>query len=383
MERHDTLLISSSSADNRAYLREALEEGFNLLEAVNMKQTLLLLKQNSSCVAALLLDVTAMSDADKALIQQRENMDLLHTVQVIAFTEDEDTERLNRAFHLGAADVIPIDYEPYAMLHRIENTVQLHLHKRKLEAMVQEQTEQLRHASTSMVEAMSSIIEHRSVESGQHILRIRHFTRILLEEVDRCCPEYHLSEHIISIVCSAAALHDIGKIAIPDSILMKPGRLTAEEMEIMKTHTTTGCEILNTLTNVAEQEYLRYAYNICRYHHERWDGKGYPEGLRGDEIPICAQVVGLADAYDALTTKRAYKDAVACSQAANMIFMGECGVFSPKLLECFKHVTHLFEDLAHNYGDGLSPKTEKFDVTLPLPGTVQEENSMERTRGKY
>ena len=382
MERHDTLLISSGSAENRAYLRAALDGGFNLLEAVNINQTMMLLQQNSHCVAALLLDITTMSDEEKMLIRKKENMQLLHMTQIIVFTEDDDTIRLNRAFNLGAADVIPIDYEPYAMLHRIENIVQLHLHKRNLEQMVQQQNEMLRHASTSMVEAMSSIIEYRSVESGQHIMRIRHFTQILLEEVVRCCPEYHLTDYTISIICSAAALHDIGKIAIPDAVLLKPGKLTEEEMETMKTHTTTGCEILNTLTSVAEQEYLRYAHNICRYHHERWDGSGYPDGLRGDEIPICAQVVGLADVYDALTTKRVYKEAVPFAKAVNMILNGECGVFSPKLLECFKHVTHLFEELARDYADGLSPKTESFDMSLPAPQTEQAD-SVERIRGKY
>ena len=181
MERHDTLLISSGSAENRAYLRAALDGGFNLLEAVNINQTMMLLQQNSHCVAALLLDITTMSDEEKMLIRKKENMQLLHMTQIIVFTEDDDTIRLNRAFNLGAADVIPIDYEPYAMLHRIENIVQLHLHKRNLEQMVQQQNEMLRHASTSMVEAMSSIIEYRSVESGQHIMRIRHFTQNLLK----------------------------------------------------------------------------------------------------------------------------------------------------------------------------------------------------------
>jgi len=383
MERHDTLLISSSSSENRAHLRHVLGEGFHLLEAVNIRQTLLLLKQNSSCIAALLLDISQMSRTDKELLRVQENIALLHDVPVIVFVEDENTEQLNRAFSLGASDVISVGYEPYAMLHRIENIVQLHLHKQNLEEMVDHQAEALRHASDSMVEAMSSVIEYRSVESGQHILRIRHFTQILLEEVVRCCPEYNLTEHVISIICSAAALHDIGKIAIPDSILLKPGCLTAEEMEIMKTHTTTGCDILHSLTNVAEQEYLRYAHNICHYHHERWDGRGYPEGLAGDEIPICAQVVGLADVYDALTTKRVYKDAVSFAQAVNMILKGECGAFSPKLLECFKHVTHLFEELARDYADGLSPKSESFDTTLPAPRLEWNESSMERTRGKY
>ena len=383
MEKHDTLLICSSTAENRAHLRDVLGEGFNLLEAVNVYQTMLLLNQNTSCIAALLLDITQMDETDKERIQQQENAALLHSVPIIIFVEDDDTVRLNRAFSLGASDVIPLHYEPYAMLHRIENIVALHLHKQNLESMVREQAETLRKTSNSVVEAMSSIIEYRSVESGQHILRIRHFTQILLDEVVRSCPEYNLTDHVISMICSASALHDVGKIAIPDSILLKPGKLSDEEMEIMKTHTTTGCEILNELSHVAEQEYLRYAHNICHYHHERWDGRGYPEGLSGDDIPICAQVVGLADVYDALTTKRVYKDAVSCAQAVNMILKGECGTFSPKLLECFKHVTHRFEELARDYADGLSPKAETFDATLPTPINVRNEDSLERLRGKY
>ena len=383
MERHDTLLISSSSAKNRAHLRDVLGEGFNLLEATNNKQMTLLLNQNINCVAAVVLDITQLQLPDKEILRSRDSVALLRRVPVIVISRDDDPTELNKAFGFGAADVIPMGYEPYAMLHRIENIVELHLHKQNLETMVEEQAEVLRQASNSMVEAMSSIIEHRSVESGQHILRIRKFTKILLEEVARSCPEYNLTDHAISIISSASALHDVGKIAIPDSILLKTGRLTAEEMEIMKTHTTTGCDILNTLVNVSEREYLRYAHNICHYHHERWDGRGYPEGLAGDAIPICAQVVGLADVYDALTTKRVYKDAVSCAQAVNMILKGECGVFSPKLLECFKHVTSQFEELARNYADGLSPKTESFDTTLPAPRSSADDDSLERLRGKY
>lgn len=383
MERHDTLLISSSSAENRAHLRDVLGEGFNLLEATSVKQMLLLLNQNINCIAALLLDVTQLQALDEGAMLQQENSALLQRVPIIVIAEDDGPEGLNRAFGFGASDVIPISYEPYAMLHRIENIVDLHLHKQNLEAMVEEQAEVLRQANRSMVDSLSSIIEYRSVESGQHILRIRHFTKILLDEVVRSCPEYNLTDRVISIISSASALHDIGKIAIPDSILLKPGKLTAEEMEIMKTHTVTGCSILDTLVNVAEQDYLRYAYNICRYHHERWDGNGYPEGLSGDDIPICAQVVGLADVYDALTTKRVYKDAVSFAQAANMILKGECGIFSPKLLECFKHVTSQFEELARDYADGLSPKAEVFDATLPVPSADKHTDSVGRIRGKY
>lgn len=333
MEKHDTLLVSSASAEHRAHLREVLGERFNLLEAEHISQMLLLLRQNISCIAALVLDISQQEEIEHPILKKQENTALLRRIPVIVISKDDNPLTLNRAFGMGAADVIPIGYDPYAMLHRIENIVDLHLHKQYLETMVQEQAMELRQASNAMVDALSSIIEYRSVESGQHILRIRHFTKILLEEVVRCCPEYGLTEEMISVICSASALHDIGKIAIPDSVLLKPEMLTEEERELMKTHTITGCHILNTLGDVAEEEYLRYAHNICHYHHERWDGGGYPEGLSGDDIPICAQVVGLVDVYDALTTKRTYKEAYSCAQAANMILKGECGVFSPKLVE--------------------------------------------------
>lgn len=383
MERYDTLLICSAWPENRDYLRHVMGEGFHLLEAANVHQMLLLLEQNISCVAALLLDITRMEEQERITVESLENVELLDRVPVIIISDGEGNMVLNRAFGFGASDVIPLDYDPYAMRHRIENIVELYLHKRHLESLVAEQAETLRHANDSVVDTLSSIIEYRSVESGQHILRIRHFTKILLEEVVRCCPEYNLTEPVISIICSAAALHDIGKISIPDAILMKPEKLTAEEMLIMKTHAVTGCRILDSLADVADGEYLRYAHNICHYHHERWDGGGYPEGLSGESIPICAQVVGLADVYDALTTRRSYKEAFSFSQAVNMILKGECGAFSPKLLECFKHVTDRFEELARDYADGLSPKTETFDTTLPAPLPDRNENSIERIRGKY
>lgn len=373
MDKHDTLLISCADPQNRKLLRSALQERFNLLEAKNTAQTLLLLQQNQECVAAVVMDISHPEALDRELPGR---------VPVIVVAPEISPQLLDQAFGYGAADVIALDYEPYAMLRRVENIVELHLHKQYLETMVEERASRLRHSNENMVDALSSIIEYRSVESGQHILRIRQFTRILLEEVARCCPEYQLSENLISIISSASALHDIGKIAIPDAILMKPGPLTQEEREVMKTHAITGCRILDTLGDVGDPEYLRYAHNICHYHHERWDGGGYPEGLAGDAIPICAQVVGLADVYDALTSKRVYKQAFSFNRAVNMILKGECGMFSPRLLECFKHVTDAYEKLARDYADGMSPRTETFDTALPSPVKL-EENSLERVRAKY
>lgn len=382
MDKHDTLLLSCGTPENRRYLRSVLEQRYNLLEAINAQQTMLLLNQNFGCIAAVVLDISDPEKIDIDVLRKQETIGLLEKLPVIAISPDDSPDVLNKCFDYGAADVIPRDYDPYAMLHRIESIVDLHLHKQYLEAMVEEQADILRHSNEIMVDALSSLIEYRSVESGQHVLRIRHFTKILLEEVASCCPEYQLTDQVIAIISSASALHDIGKIAISDSILMKPGPLTPEEREVMKTHTITGSHILDTLRDVTDQDYLRYAHNICHYHHERWDGRGYPEGLAGDEIPICAQVVGLADVYDALTSPRVYKEAYTFAKAANMILKGECGAFSPKLLECFKHVTDQFEALAQAYADGMSPKSESFDVTLPAP-VDRKDDSMERTWAKY
>ena len=382
MTKHDTLLLCSASRENRQELRRVFAHAYHLLEAADPRQLMLLLKQNRDCIAAVLLDINGMEREDRNWIGLEENCGNLSRVPVIVLSDTDSTDALNRAFDLGAADVIPIDYDPNAMLRRVENIVDLNLHKTHLEALVEEQKSLLRQTSDTMVDALSSIIEYRSVETGQHILRIRQFTRILLEEVARCCPEYQLNEQIIDIICSASALHDIGKIAIPDGILMKAGPLTEQEREVMKTHALTGCQILETLEHMADREYLSYAHNICHYHHERWDGGGYPEGLRGDAIPICAQVVGLADVYDALTSDRVYKEAFSFSKAVNMIFRGECGVFSPKLLDCFKHVVHRFEGLADEYADGKTPERVS-QAQLALPEVGETEDAMERLRGKY
>ncbi len=382
MDRHDTLLIVSGSGENRAQLRRLLEKRFHLLEAGNSQQTMLLLKQNVSCIAAVLLDVSLENTRQEDLLTRQEGLEILSQTAIIAICREETPQMLLESLGYGAADVIPLDYEPQAMLHRIENVVDLHLHRQHLKTLVEDQAKALRQSNEIMVDALSSIIEYRSAESGQHILRIRQFTKLLLEDVMDSCPEYGLDDRSVAIISSAAALHDIGKIAIPDAILMKKGPLTAQEREIMNTHAETGCKILACLGDVGEPEYMRYAYHICRYHHERWDGKGYPEGLSGDAIPICAQVVGLADAYDALTTKRAYKEAFSFDQAVNMILKGECGMFSPKLLECFKHVVRPFEALARACADGKPPKVDYFDAALPAAREM-EENTLERVRAKY
>ncbi len=383
MTKHDTLLLCSASRENRQELRRVFSDAYHLLESGDPKQLMLLLRQNLDCIAAVLLDISEMDREDRQWINREENHALMGQVPVIVLVAADVPDVLNQSFGKGAADVMPVTYDPYGMLHRVENIIDLNLHKRHLETLVEEQKSLLQQTSDTMVDALSSLIEYRSAETGQHILRIRQFTRILLEEVAKCCPEYQLTEETIDIICSASALHDVGKIAIPDNILTKPGPLTEKEREIMKSHTVTGCRILESMESIANETYRSYAHNICHYHHERWDGGGYPEGLRGDAIPICAQVVGLADVYDALTSDRVYKKAYSYSRAVNMIFQGECGIFSPKLLDCFKHVAHRFAHLAEEYADGKVPENRSSRTIQALPEMWETEDAMERLRGKY
>lgn len=365
----DTILIVDDMEINRAILRNLFEQEYNLLEAENGEQALMMIRQYKDSLAAILLDlVMPVKDGYQVMSEMTQN-GLMTKIPVIVITSVDSMENEVRAFDLGAADIIIKPFESHVVRRRVQNAVELNRHKMHLEEMVEEQAAKLRESRDVIMDTLSSIIEHRSVETGQHVLRIRMFTKVLLEEVMKCCPEYELNEHSIRVISEAAALHDIGKISIPDTILNKPGRLTKEEFDIMKTHTVKGCEILSGLDRVGDDEYLRYAYNICRYHHERWDGRGYPDGLKGDNTPICAQVVGIADAFDALTTDRVYKRAIEPEKAMTMILNGECGVFSPKTLECLKNVKASFFELAREYADGHSPKLD-FAKSLSVPSPL-------------
>lgn len=216
--------------------------------------------------------------------------------------------------------------------------------------MLEKQAERLRQTNLFVIDALSTTVEFRNFESGEHIKRIRLLTKVILEAMRE---DYPLDDMAIEAISNAAALHDIGKIAISDSILLKPGPLTQEEFEVMKTHTVRGCEILASLNYAQDLEHFTYCYEICRHHHERWDGNGYPDGLKGDDIPIWAQATSLADVYDALTSKRIYKGAYTHDQAISMILGGECGVFNPKMLHHFTEVADKLHDLIQARDHGL------------------------------
>lgn len=380
MDKHDTLLLACGTMEERRMLRQLLRGKYHLLEAGNARQMMSLLRQDQSCIAAVLLLITREDLVEQTYLMG-EKEDLLQ-FPVIILAQEEDSDILTRCFQGGALDVIALEYEPYALLHRIENIVELSRHQRYLEEMVRQKVEALRHSSEVMIDVMTSMIEQRSGELGQHTLRIRHLTRILLTEVARACPEYGLEQRDIEAIASASVFHDIGKIAIPDTVLKKPGPLTEQERKIIQSHCLAGCRILDNLRDVAEADYLNFAYDICQYHHERWDGHGYPEGLSGNDIPIWAQVVGLVDAYDALRTPRVYKEAYSHPQSVNMLLKGACGAFSPLLMECFKRVHEEMEAASLACEKELLEQQQEIRMA-PHRQNPQQENALERMNAKY
>ena len=205
------------------------------------------------------------------------------------------------------------------------------------------QKEELNRSKQNIVDILATVVECRSLESGDHINRIKGYTEIIARRMMKDYPETKLTESDVDIIVSASALHDIGKIAIPDSILNKPGKLTDDEFEFMKSHTIRGADIVNNISGIWDEDYARICYEICRYHHERYDGRGYPDKIKGDDIPISAQCESIADVYDALVTESVYRAAYSKDEAFNMIVQGEAGVFSPRLLECFRKSREEFE----------------------------------------
>jgi len=382
MTIRDTILLVDESTDIRESLRKILEEKYNILEARNNEQAMFLATQNHSSIASIIIGIELLAENNGVVVSKMKKSESMSSIPIIAIIPENDARSEYFALELGADETISHPFYDEIVDKRISNTITLHSHKWNLMHIIKEQEEILLHSNEVVVDALISTIESRSLESAQHILRIRRFTQILLETVQKNCPEYNLNDAMIRTISSAASLHDIGKISIPDAILNKPGKLTDEEFEIMKTHTTAGCVVIKRLAGMGNETYLRYAYNICRYHHERWDGRGYPDGLSGDEIPICAQVVGIADVYDALTTERVYKSAYSFNEAANMILRGDCGIFSPKLLECFKLVIGDFADLAKTYSDGYSPSADA--ITVPLdPPSKTADNAVQYMLSKY
>lgn len=314
---------------------------YEILEAGNGYEATAQLEANDNIVL-ILLDVVMPGINGFGVLEYMQEHGLIEKIPVILITGETIIDSDDQAYSFGVADVMHKPFYPHIVRRRGKNIIELYLNKRNMEKRLKEQEEEIRakekkirDGNEFMIDALSSVIEFRNLETGEHIRQIKSFTRIMLKHLMKQFPEYGLTPVKADEIVRASVLHDIGKIGIPDAILLKPGRLTPEEFEIMKSHTTIGCELLEKFHRNRGDDFYHYCYDICRYHHERWDGNGYPDHLKGDEIPISAQVVSIVDVYDALISSRVYKDPYANNVAYDMIINGECGQFSPDILKCF------------------------------------------------
>ena len=328
------ILIVDDSEMNRAILTEMLKSEYKILEACNGEECLYMLQQYGTGISIVLLDIV-MSKMDGFQVLSVMNRNhWIEDIPVVMISGEDSESYIRRAYEMGVSDYISRPFDAKIVYQRVSNTIKLYAKQRRLITLIIDQIYEKEKNNRMMIGILSQIVEFRNGESGLHVQNINILTGMLLERLVQKTDKYNITWAEGAIITTASALHDIGKIGIDEKILNKPGKLTDEEFEIMKTHTVIGASILENLDVYRNEELVKTARDICRWHHERYDGKGYPDGLKGDEIPISAQVVSLADVYDALVSKRVYKKSFTHEQAMKMILNGECGQFNPILLEC-------------------------------------------------
>lgn len=344
-EYHKPLvLIVDDSEMNREILREMLKDDYDILEAASGEDGLEAIRQHGELISLVLLDIMMPGINGFEVLSQMSRDGIIDDIPVIMISSEDKQEAVLNAYELGASDYISRPFDIRVVRHRVSNIMHLYAKQRRLSSLLSQQFYERERESRMLVDIMASSMELRNGESGLHVLHIRNLTEILLERLVQKADKYELTGARRSTIAMASTLHDIGKMAIPDAILNKPGRLTAEEFEVMKTHAAIGAQMLENLNQYKDDALMQTAKAICHYHHERWDGRGYPEGLKGDQIPIEAQVVSVADVYDALTSERVYKKAIPHEKAMRMIVDGECGAFNPLLMECLVDVGDRIRD---------------------------------------
>ncbi|HIW82826.1 MAG TPA: response regulator [Candidatus Dorea gallistercoris] len=335
----NTLLIIDDDAVNRMILKEIFQDAYTIIEAENGREGLEMILERKNQICAVLLDVIMPVMDGMELLKELNRQKLTDTIPVFLISAEVNEHVVLEGYELGVMDVIEKPVLPHVVRRRVDSVVELFLSRRSMRNLLEYQQMELVdkeaeivRLNMGMIEALATAIEFRSGESGEHVHRIRDITKYLLLYTslgDGISPE------AVELIGMGAVMHDVGKIAISDTILNKPGKLTPEEYEIMKTHTIQGAKILEKIPQMKNHGAFTYAHDIARHHHERWDGSGYPDGLKGDEITIWSQIVSLADVYDALVSKRVYKEAYGFEEAVRMIQDGQCGVFNPEVLDRF------------------------------------------------
>ena len=384
------ILIADDSAMNRAILVEMLGDGYDVIEAENGREAVRVL-QSAPEIDLLLLDIMMPEMDGFEVLEQMKRYGWIDEIPVVMISAENGSAYVERAYDLGATDFISRPFDMAIVRRRVTNTLMLYTKQKQLVGLVARQVYENQKSNNLMINILSHIVEFRNGESGSHVLHIHTATELILNHLVKKTDKYKLSAADIAMIGTASSLHDIGKINNPEEILNKPGRLTKEEFDIMKTHTTIGAHILENLPFQQDEPLVKVSYEICRWHHERWDGRGYPDGLKGEEIPIAAQVVALADVYDALTSERCYKKAFDHDTAVRMILNGECGTFNPLLMECLTEVAdELHRALTDNeaaaqtiFGSATRKITDALLQENDLPETGRLENALQIEQQKH
>ena len=345
----DKVLIVDDSELNREFLSDILEDDYELLLSENGFDALIQMKNNLNDIALVLLDLVMPEMDGFKVLSYMKKYNWIQDIPVVIISSDFSAENIEKAYELGAEDFINRPFNVSIVKRRVSNLITLYAKQKKLKNIVTQQIYEKEKRSNLMISILSHIVEFRNGESGLHVLHINNITEKLLHSLVRNHEDIRLSSSEIALIRTASSLHDIGKISIPTEILNKPGRLTQEEFEIMKTHSQIGSDMLSSLKLGKKHPLIQVSYEICRWHHERWDGRGYPDGLKGDEIPLSAQVVSLADVYDALTSERCYKKAIPHEEAMQMILDGKCGAFNPKLLAALIDIEDDLKEETYKY----------------------------------
>ena len=328
------ILIVDDSEMNREILSSILGDEFDILEAADGKECISVIRKYGRDIALVLLDIVMPEMDGFEVLEFMNKHEWIDDIPVIMISSEDSAASVKKAYEMGVSDYINRPFDVEVVHRRVFNTIKLYAKQRRLIALITNQVYEKEKNNRILIEILSQIVEFRNGESGRHVLNVNIITGILLEQLTQITDKYNISWSDRLIITTASSLHDIGKIGINEKILNKAGRLTPQEIEKIKEHTVIGASILENMELFKDEELVKTAYQICRWHHERYDGRGYPDGLKGEEIPVSAQVVALADVYDALVSRRVYKKSYSHEEAMKMILGGECGAFNPVLLQC-------------------------------------------------
>lgn len=342
------ILIVDDQNFNHIILKDTLSDEYEFFDATSGQEAIDIIEQHFSEISLVLLDLQMEGVNGFDVLRKMNAEGWIKQLPVIVVTSDSNKDVETQCLELNASDFIFKPFNTQVIKKRIYNVISLFTYQKSLEEKVKEQTKKLDGFNVSLLNLLGFIVEYRDSESGYHVYRVKKYTEVLAKEIQSEYPEYNLSDQDVLNITNASVLHDLGKIAIPDNILLKPGKLTAEEFEVMKSHTVKGSELVTRTQDMWDPSFFKVAYEITRHHHEKYDGRGYPDKLVGDEIPIAAQIVSIVDCFDALVTDRVYKKAYTPEVARDMLNNGDCGTFSPKILACFNKIFDKLKFISEN-----------------------------------